>query len=280
METLYHFTKTYHAVKIVKDNKFHLSMAEAAESDLAINKGKLFYLSLTRTRNNAFANKEHGVMFEMDGRALKSRYKLTQVDYWGDPKYSEAEERLLSDKPVIPASPFIVAVHVNLGANDDGHYLRNLIIACNQRKISVFIYDNVKDMLSMQKSRRIPLSDPRLKKESKIIRGGYVPRARSDNTLPWLVLFHAAILKRIPKVLALKNKDVDYVYDRVRTTYGDPRSLAELAGSLRNDISNTRNYDRSDKRTRTPVALMTLAKQQGITVAGIPRFIYEAIKNL
>ena len=279
METLYHFTKTYHAAEIVKQNKFHLSMAEAAESDLAINKGKLFYLSLTRTRNNAFANKEHGVMFEMDGRALSSRFKLTQVDYWGDPKYSEAEERLVSDKQTIPASPFIIAVHVNLGANDDGKYLRELIIACKRRKISVFVYDNIKDMISMQKSRRIPLSDPRLQKKSKIIRGGYVPRARKDYVLPWLVLLHAAIQKRIPQTLALKNADVDYVYDRVRTTYGDQRSFAELAQSLRADIGNSRNYDRSDKRSKTPAALMMLAKQQGITVAGIPRFIYEAIKS-
>ena len=280
METLYHFTKTYHAADIIKQNKFVLSMAEAAESDLAINKGKLFYLSLTRTRNNAFANKEHGVMFEMDGRALSSRFKLTQVDYWGDPKYSEAEERLVSDKPTIPASPFIVAVHINLGRNDDGKYLRELIIGCKRRKITVFVYDNIKDMLSMQKSRRLSLDDPRLQAKSKIIRGGYIPRARKDYVLPWLVLLHAVVQKKVPQVMKLKNADVDYVFDRVRRTYGDQRNLAEIASGLRSDIGNSRNFDRSDKRSRTPTALMMLAKQQGITIAGIPRFIYEAIKDL
>jgi len=280
METLFHFTKTYHAADIIKQNKFVLSMAEAAESDLAINKGKLFYLSLTRTRNNAFANKEHGVMFEMDGRALSSRFKLTQVDYWGDPKYSEAEERLVSDKPTIPASPFIVAVHVNLGRNDDGKYLRELIIGCKRRKITVFVYDNLKDMLSMQKSRRLSLDDPRLQAKSKIIRGGYIPRARKDYVLPWLVLLHAVVQKKVPQVMKLKNADVDYVFDRVRRTYGDQRNLAEIASGLRSDIANSRNFDRSEKRSRTPAALMMLAKQQGITIAGIPRFIYEAIKDL
>ncbi len=67
---LYHFTQTHKAAKIVSDNRFVLSMADAAESDEVINKGRLFYLSLTRTRSNAFADKAHGVMFELDRRAL------------------------------------------------------------------------------------------------------------------------------------------------------------------------------------------------------------------
>lgn len=280
MKPLYHFTNTANAGRIIQDNRFFLSMASAAESDEDINKSHLFYLSLTRTRSNAFADKAHGVMFEMDGRALESRYKLAPVDYWGDHKYSEAEERILTDKPNIPATPFIIAVHVNLDRNDDGKYLRDLVLACTRRKVSIFAYDNQKDMISMRKDRRVPLNDPRIMAKSKIIRGGYIPRGRKDYVMPWLQLLHAAINGTVPQLLKKGDREVDYVYDRVRGSYGDQYRYNELATGLRNDIGNSRNYGSDDSRTKTPRALAILAKQQGITIAGIPRFIYEAIKDL
>ncbi|AXG66542.1 hypothetical protein JA13_139 [Dickeya phage vB_DsoM_JA13] len=280
MKPLYHFTQTHKAAQIVTDNRFFLSMADAAESDEVINKGKLFYLSLTRTRSNAFADKAHGVMFELDGRALESRYKLEPMDYWANHKYSEAEERLITDKPSIPASPFIVAVHINLDRNDDGKYLRDLVLACARRKISVFAYNNQKDMISMRKERRVPLNDPRILAKSKIIRGGYIPRSRKDYVMPWLQLMHAAINKTIPKLLKQGDSEVAYIYDKIRGSYGDQYRYNELATGLRNDIGNSRNYPSDDSRVKTPRALAILAKQQGITIAGIPRFIYEAIKDI
>lgn len=277
---LYHFTQTHKAAKIISDNRFVLSMADAAESDEVINKGKLFYLSLTRTRSNAFADKAHGVMFELDRRALETRYKLEPMDYWANHQYSEAEERLLSDRPDIPATPFIIAVHINLDRNDDGKYLRDLVIACNRRKVSVFAYNNQKDMISMRKERRVPLNDPRLLAKSKIIKGGYIPRARKDYVMPWLQLLHAAIKGTVPQLLAKGDSEVSYVFDRVRRTYGASYAYTELAQGLRNDIGNSRNYPSDDARTKTPRALAILAKQQGITIASIPRFLYEATKDL
>lgn len=280
MKPLYHFTQAYKATQILKENRFLLSMADAAESDQIINKGKLFFLSLTRTRSNAFADKQHGVMFEMDGRALENRYKLEPMDYWGDHNYSEAEERLLTDKPSIPASPFIIAVHINLGRNDDGKYLRDIVMSCMQRKISVFAYDNQKDMISMRKERRVPMNDPRLLAKSKIITGGYSSRSGRDNVMPWLQLLHAVINKSVPKLLAQKDREVEYIYGKVRDTRGDRYYLAETVVGLRNDIGNIRSRPSDDRRTKTPRALAILAKQHGMTIADIPKFIYEGIKDL
>lgn len=278
MEKLYHFTNTRAAQQIVGNNKFFLSVADAAESDGEINKGKLFYLSLTRTRSNKFADKAHGVMFEIDGRKMRSRFKIVPVDYWGDPKYSESEERLITDKQTVPAVPYITGVHINLERDDDSKYLRDLIITCARNKIPVFAYDNKNDMLSMQPSRRVPLNSEKVMAKSKLGKA-YVMRSSRDYLMPWLILLHGAANNRMKEVLQNKDRLLQDTVNDIERSYGSQSDLNQRATQLRNDLMFTKNMDKGDKRVRTATGILMLAKRLGITVAGIPRYIYDSVET-
>lgn len=114
-DIVYHFTGYDKALKILKHNTLALSpfLAKGVESNV-IKTRKLFYLSTTRSKLGHYGQNNYSmVAFVLDGRKLAQRYSAKAVDYWGLPKSSEMEDRILSDHPYIKnASQYIKSVDV------------------------------------------------------------------------------------------------------------------------------------------------------------------------
>lgn len=164
----YHFTRTNRLISILRNNKINLTAAFGTPSDNNLNKGKLFFLSTTSSRNSdvgyaASLSKNGLVRITLNGRLLKNNYEITRIDYWQrskdprDPFYNptgepttgksfyshisrqdELEDRLISDKNEIkPANKFIVAIEILNGENLG--YLKQL---CDNLNIYFYAYDN------------------------------------------------------------------------------------------------------------------------------------------
>lgn len=128
-DVLYHFTRTESLVNMLRDNEINLTMAVGSRSDLDINMGRFFFLSMQTTRNSGYGYRRTlPVMLVMDGRALNSKYKGGPVDYWqssGNYKVKhdmdEFEQRLVANKGTIPFDKNVREVHVLVdeSSNDD-----------------------------------------------------------------------------------------------------------------------------------------------------------------
>lgn len=112
---VYHFTSYNNALKILKHNTLALSPFLAKEAErMVIDTTKLFYLSTARSKLGNYGQNNYSmVAFVLDGRKLSQRYSAKAVDYWGTPKTSEMEDRILSNKPYIKdANQYIISVDV------------------------------------------------------------------------------------------------------------------------------------------------------------------------
>lgn len=85
-DLLYHFTSINHGYSICKDDKIYLQSSYAKDAD-NYDKKRKFYLSCTRIRNGQFGYSKKfnqgGVRIALDGKALATKYKGKQVNYWG-----------------------------------------------------------------------------------------------------------------------------------------------------------------------------------------------------
>jgi len=137
-DIMYHFTQAKHAVSILTDNYFKLSVGDKRDKEL--NQGKDFYLSTTRTKILGFNSAP--VKLVLDGRRLKMRYRIAPVKYFEGEK-TEQEDRIISDKQFIPnAKQYILSVHMVI--NDS---LGSLVEICKENNIPFFVYRYYKDFL-------------------------------------------------------------------------------------------------------------------------------------
>jgi hypothetical protein len=93
-------------VHVLRDNKFYTSLAFGIKRDQNVNKGRIYYLSFMRTRNNQFTEQHYGwpdcVRMTLDGNKFNHNFKSIPVDYWQEgPKMLESEDRIITDKPYI-----------------------------------------------------------------------------------------------------------------------------------------------------------------------------------
>lgn len=114
--TLYHFTNVRAAISAL-ETKLLLSPVAMTKSD-SIVKSALYFLSMTRSRFGRYhRNYSGGILFELDGNKINTRYKVKPVDYWqffSSPKLrfdsDEQEERLVCDKPAIDVRPYLKSI--------------------------------------------------------------------------------------------------------------------------------------------------------------------------
>lgn len=110
------------AYRNLKTNTFQLSMVYGDDSrDYRPQKGRLFYLSTSRTPDNSYFLQERNlitVIFVLDGKKLSQNYKGGPVNFYytqskSRRRYFEAEDRIISNKAFIPnAVKYIKEVHV------------------------------------------------------------------------------------------------------------------------------------------------------------------------
>jgi len=137
-DIMYHFTQAKHAVSILTDNYFKLSVGDKRDKEL--NQGKDFYLSTTRTKILGFNGAP--VKLVLDGRRLKMRYRIAPVKYF-EGEITEQEDRIIFDKQFIPnAKQYILSVHMVL--NDS---LGSLVEICKKNDIPFFVYRYYEDFL-------------------------------------------------------------------------------------------------------------------------------------
>ena len=153
-DILYHFTSKTNLINILKKNEFNLTFSIGDSPDFNVNRNKFFYFSTTRSKSSGF--KKGNVKLVLDGRKLKNNYKLIPVDYWRlkSLKNSEQEDRIISDKPIIPnAINYILEIHMK----DNTEIISNKEIYFISKKynIPLFFYENEKDFLLQTNNKEI-----------------------------------------------------------------------------------------------------------------------------
>jgi hypothetical protein len=163
-DTLYHFTSAQNLLNILNSDELSLTSTVGSKSDHNVNKNKFFYLSTTRSKSSGYKRGDTKIV--LDGRKLKYNNKIIPVDYWQSSKNradwdtdnayidslksSEQEDRIISDKPVIPnASSYILAIHIYI--NYVNETLKNIIELCESKNIKIYLYNNKKNWLNQIK---------------------------------------------------------------------------------------------------------------------------------
>lgn len=174
-DILYHFTSKIN--QILETNEFILRPTFAYSRTVEYEKSnkKLFFMSTTRSKSSGY--KSGNTKIVLDGRKLKQRYKIIPVDYWNwekklksssisDLRYYidamkslEQEDRIVSDKPIIPnASDYILSIHY-LRYGDDDKYLKRLSYYCEKHNIPLYAYATPNDFKSHRNSIELNKSD-------------------------------------------------------------------------------------------------------------------------
>lgn len=145
---IYHFTSIRNALKIAEEDTIYLQSSLASQSDKSYSSRKLFYLSTTRTRFQAFGYSggfsDNSVRIELDGDKLNETLSAKPYNYWGETmgkwhymkddglgltrnkqrhSNDEAEDRLYSSMPSIQgAHKFIKRIDVIISDTSDKNY--------------------------------------------------------------------------------------------------------------------------------------------------------------
>lgn len=151
-DTVYHVTTPHNAYQILSNDEFKLSYKINNGTDQAMTGNKMYYLSTTRSRHgNYHRHWTVMVMFELDGRGLGRNYKSVPVDYWNYDTYEinndsdEMEDRLVTNKPTIPALKYIRKCYILLEPQGRNEYSFEVYRMCRKNKIPVFVYDDKKE---------------------------------------------------------------------------------------------------------------------------------------
>jgi hypothetical protein len=124
-DIVYHATNIGAAVKILQSDEFILTAPIGADAMVKGKTKQYFFLSTTRSKHGRYhMNNWQGVVMELDGRKLATKYKGQPIDYWGpefrkiNPTGNETEDRIFSPTPTIPkATKYIKSLHVLLPVN-------------------------------------------------------------------------------------------------------------------------------------------------------------------
>lgn len=300
MNVLYHFTSAQFAAQIVSGGKFHLTMATGNEAEEQFANGKLFFLSTTRTRSNIFATRTKGgseVMFVLDADKLRSNNKLVPVNFWGsNQKHSEAEERLISDKPTLSLD-CVVSVHCNTGINEEarirsnGMFLRVLAVQCRKRGLPIYAYGSKKDMLTMLPAKRIGLlNEATRERTGKVVptvdnRPDFIKQIEKEqddrnkeDMMPFMIILHAA-LRRDFKGLSTYSKvsDVKKFFEMFSNINGY-KVRESLLSEMSRRMSNARYHGGvGSNQLKIAEAFVLLLKRNKIAFNEVPNFIANRI---
>lgn len=232
----YHYTNAAAAAKILQAGEFQLSSVLGSIEQQYAPKGKLYFLSTTRTRRGGYHDYIGGsaVMFVLDGNWFNQRYQSHAVDYWEnrDPKKvshkpHEAEDRVFAQDPVIPING-VSAVHILVKPDSDhGSWARKALIAAKQRGIPAYFYEDETAWRNLDTRKAVPITDRPTLRGQERLRRGY---DRKGYMQPWLELITATDQKQLSQAAdRLRNSIVYYQYDR-----------QNAASGLKNDLSNAR----------------------------------------
>lgn len=123
-DVLYQYRSPQTILKILQKDAFYPSVGFGTPSEVDVNKGYKYYLSFARTLRGTYHQEGRMAAYMvLDGRKLGERFKGGPIDYWvggaGEfgvqNKKTEAEDRLLTNKPVIKdATQYIKSIHVSI----------------------------------------------------------------------------------------------------------------------------------------------------------------------
>lgn len=161
------------AIRDIKSNKFKLTLvADPNSIDARFQKHHLFYLSMGRMKLTSFTNQyrdQTRALYVLDGRKLSQNYKGIPANYISvshgdnfnyqyDSQHTESEDRIISDKPIIPnATKYIKEIHVHIVSKDtsvNDNALTVLERAADEKHIPIYFYiDDYKSFVILNKSK-------------------------------------------------------------------------------------------------------------------------------
>lgn len=301
MNILFHFTSPKNALSIVGSGDFHLSIASGSVEE-QFSKEKLFFLSTTRTLSNIFATRTNGgseVLFVLDANKIRARNKVVPVDFWQNGgEYSEAEERIVSDKPTIPIAGIIKEIHCNTGINEEsriksnGMFLRSLAIQARKKNIPIYMYGSKKDMLSRRASKRIGLFNEAT--QTSIVKTVAPVDTRPDfikdiekekedkqkeDLYPFLILMYHAMRRDFSGIKTFPPKsDVYKYFNMLRNINSGFRTEKTVVAEIGRRITNARQFSGvGSQQLKYAEAFLMLARRAGLTVNQVPAFIAQRI---
>lgn len=227
---IYHFTTFNNAISILRNNTIGLSpfIAKQTEQNI-IDTNKIFYLSTTRSklgeygRNNTFM-----IAFVLDGNKLKNNFQSKSVDYWGNPKLSEMEDRLLSNNAYIKdANRYITRIDVYASEqymNSKKYNIQALVQVANSIGIDVKVYTRVQDF-NLSKN---PLNNDDLMQDSDEVNIPDVKSSMGTYIIPYINAL---------KGVNLEDKGTSELIYKIKNYPYD------LLSRLRVDLHNANNSD-------------------------------------
>lgn len=161
-QIVYHATKLPVALSILTDGAFKLSSVVGKGEESLAKKGRKFFMSVTRTKTGQYHQGwKDGVIFVLDGKAISANYTAGSVDYFASNtnlKRTEAEDRIYSDKSLLPIKNYIQAAHI-LITPETKTTGKKIVKQCISKNIKYFVYADKNAWLSLdtRKSTKLDL---------------------------------------------------------------------------------------------------------------------------
>lgn len=297
-DEIFHLSSLNGAIKILQTKSFKLTGAvDPKHADAKHQKGKAYYLSTSRNPSNDYAkhNAGYSVMFNLNGRWFNQRYKSVPVDYWErmwlstlgtqDFRASEQEDRILSDKPIIPfenPNDVIDEIHIMVAKDryksKDEEYsdqqrnaqstARKIVVLAKQMDIPVFLYNELSDFLTQNKNKSLPLTY--LKAQNTEIRS-YNDRINIW-LQKWIELYHKKDQKSLSKEADKLRYNLIYSYSNDDLGLNNDMSNARKPGAYGYEYYTQLVKIMRDENLKTPVELAQFLKDKwkniNETVAG------------
>jgi len=273
---VFHYTRVGTALKILQSGEFELShtLGTSWEQQYAP-KGYPYFLSTTRTRRGGYHDYigQDAVLFELDGDFYNQRYPGRAVDYWNnrDPLKShhrphEAEDRIFSREPAIPAAVRVVDIYISPDADEAARArARRLMIVAKQRKTPVNLF-NDKEAWLMRDTRHVAdVSQLRGQDPAR----GYVTRRRGGYLKPWMELIQAKQKSQLSKDADSKRYNLQYTYDK-----------QGMAKSLAVDLSNARKPGPDADRNNAVRVIQFMQQNRLGTVNDLVNFLADKWKTI
>ena len=178
-DELYHFTRLDRAADILENGYFKLSASVGTGSERQIQiPGKFYYFSTTRSKVGDYTMHGYyidGVVFNLNGRYLNTKYTTKPVDYWErmwsnrPGRSSEAEDRIYSTEPTLPiptpATKLIDSIHIlfeieKIKTSLDQNrllWLRKTLLGAKKLGIPVHVYATPQAWLTQHPNKRMDI---------------------------------------------------------------------------------------------------------------------------
>lgn len=234
---VYHACSIHSAVKILESGYFELTSDIGTDVEKSYApRGYHYYLSTARTRMGGYHEKPGigRVLLELDGDVINQHYPSKAIDYWEDrnpqlfqSRTSEAEDRIFSKNPRIPALPIVksVSIYLNPEAEDSQKAIvRRIMLIAKKNGIPANYWANAQDW----KLNRIDRAEPVNTLRGQAKTGGYISR-------------HRGFLRPFIELLRAHRSDqLSEEAQRILRNISDDYSIRSTIRSLENDLHNTR----------------------------------------